>query len=95
MFGLQAFAEGDIKKQIEDGKAVKVNKEQFIKYIYNFEKSPQEWVYEGKKPCIIDFYADWCGPCRKLAPIMSNIASKYKGDEIGRASCRERVSSPV
>ncbi len=82
MLGLQAYAEGDIKKQIDEGKAVKVNKEQFMKYIYNFEKSPQEWIYEGKKPCIIDFYADWCGPCRKLAPIMSSIASKYKGEVI-------------
>ena len=53
MFGLQAFAEGDIKKQIEDGKAVKVNKEQFIKYIYNFEKSPQEWVYEGDRKSVV------------------------------------------
>ena len=53
-----------------------------MKDIYNFEKSPQEWIYEGKKPCIIDFYADWCGPCRKLAPIMSSIASKYKGEVI-------------
>lgn len=80
--GMSVMAQGDITKQIEEGKAVKVNKEQFLKYIYDFEKNPQEWVYEGKKPCIIDFYADWCGPCRKLAPIMSSIASKYKGEVI-------------
>ena len=59
LFGMSVMAQGDIAKQIEEGKAVKVNKEQFLKMIYNFEKSPQEWVYEGKKPCIIDFYADW------------------------------------
>ncbi len=51
----------------------------FLKKVWNFEKHPQEWVYEGTEPCVIDFYADWCGPCRRVAPIMEEMANKYKG----------------
>ena len=51
----------------------------FLKKVWNFEKYPRQWVYEGNKPCVIDFYADWCGPCRRVAPIMEEMANKYKG----------------
>ena len=73
------FAQDKFQKETLEGKPVKINKEQFLKYIYNYEANPAEWNYEGNLPCIIDFYADWCGPCRRLAPILSNIAQKYKG----------------
>ena len=53
--------------------------ETFLKKVWNFEKHPKEWVYEGTEPCVIDFYADWCGPCKRVAPIMEEMANKYKG----------------
>ena len=52
--------------------------ESFKEKIMDYE-SEQEWDYKGELPAIIDFYADWCGPCRKVAPIMEELAVDYKG----------------
>jgi thioredoxin len=51
----------------------------FLEKVWNFEENPQEWVYEGEVPCVIDFYADWCRPCRMVAPIMDDLAKEYDG----------------
>ncbi len=53
--------------------------ETFKEKVWDFEKNPQEWVYEGDVPCVIDFYADWCKPCKMVAPIMDDLAIKYEG----------------
>jgi thioredoxin 1 len=50
----------------------------FKQLVYNYENSNQ-WKYQGKLPAIIDFYADWCGPCRVLSPRVEAIAKKYEG----------------
>jgi len=64
-----------------DGEIVLLKKSDFLVKVFNYEKQTEEWIYEGKKPCIIDFYADWCGPCKMIAPIMKELAAEYK-DEI-------------
>ncbi|MBS4058067.1 MAG: redoxin domain-containing protein [Bacteroidales bacterium] len=51
----------------------------FLDKIWNFEEHPQEWVYKSELPAIIDFYADWCAPCKRIAPIMEKLAKTYEG----------------
>jgi len=65
--------------EIKVGVVNQLNTEMFRKLVYNYQKNPNDWVYKGNLPCIIDFYADWCRPCKMVAPIMEELATQYKG----------------
>ncbi len=70
------------QQQVKENKTMKVKElttEEFKSKVMDFEKHPSEWVFEGERPALIDFYATWCGPCKMTAPIVEQIAEKYDG----------------
>ena len=59
--------------------AIHLTKEEFLKKVVDFENKPNEWHFLGERPCIVDFFATWCGPCKMLSPVLDELADEYAG----------------
>jgi thioredoxin len=62
----------------KNNKVITLNKREFKDKIFDYSFS-KEWKYKGDKPAVIDFYADWCMPCKMVAPLLNQLSSEYDG----------------
>lgn len=75
----EQLAENITKTEVS-GETIQITKADFLEKIMNYEENPEVWKFKGDKPCIVDFYADWCAPCRITSPILEELAAEYAGE---------------
>ncbi len=69
----------EVENVVEEESLVKnLDYKTFVKKVWDIETYPDSFAYKNELPCMIDFYADWCGPCKRVAPIMEEIAQQYE-----------------
>ena len=71
------FALLSISFAYSQSKPVEITKEDFLTKVADYKKSPEKWVSLAEKPIIVDFYANWCKPCKMISPILDKMAEKY------------------
>ena len=79
LFALESASCAQTQK--EESSVIQMNKQMFLDKVCDYTTGATEWKYQSDKPCVIDFYATWCGPCRMVAPILKDLAKEY-GDSI-------------
>jgi thioredoxin 1 len=62
-----------------EGQVNKLTAESFRKLVWDYKSNPTDFVFKGDQPVIIDFYADWCRPCKMVAPILDELSKEYNG----------------
>ncbi|MEI6883744.1 MAG: thioredoxin [Bacteroidota bacterium] len=77
--GVNAASKQAALEQTSQGKVVHLSQELFKQVVWDFKKNSASWLFEGDIPVIVDFYADWCRPCKALAPTLDELAMEYKG----------------